>query len=88
MSTVFTTAVCENTPVQTANGAVIDRPHEILGLRRDELDPLTIVNAALAKLRSIRAADGGEPAVSRAVRSLIVRARDQLLEQSVSGCGR
>lgn len=85
VSTVFATGVLESTAVQTANGSSIDRPHEILGLRRDELDPLTIVNAAWAKLRSIHAADGEERAVSRAVRSLIVRARDQLLEQTVSG---
>lgn len=88
MSTGFTTAVLENAAVSAANGGLIDRPHEILGLRRDEVDPLTIVNAAWAKLRSIRAADGGERAVSRAVRSLIARARDQLLEQTVSGRGR
>lgn len=88
MSAAFTTEVVESTAVQAASASSIDRPHEILGLRRDERDSITIVNAAWAKLRCIRRADGGERGVSRAVASLIVRARDQMLEQTVSGCGR
>lgn len=63
----------------------IVRELEILGLQRDDLDPVTIVNAARAKLRRIREADGGERAVSRVVTSLIVEARDQLLERAVCG---
>ncbi len=57
----------------------IERPHEILGLHAGELDPVTIIDAALTKLRVIRAAGGSEVAVRRAMEAVIVQARDCLL---------
>lgn len=68
--------------VEGVTDSECERPHEVLGLRFGQVDPVVIVAAALAKLRLIRAANGSEIAVRRAVEAAIVRARDCLLAEA------
>lgn len=71
-------------PVAVVGG--IERPHEILGLAPETRDPVTIVGAALAKLRVIRAANGSEVMVRRAVEAAVIQARDRLLAEAFGHC--
>ena len=62
----------------------IERPHEILGLSRDETDVTLILRAAQEKLEAIQAANGSELQVRRVTEILIVGAREQMLRNAAS----
>ena len=60
----------------------LEKPHEILGLAADDLQPDSIISAARRRLDAIRDASGSEDGVKAAVVSLIVAARQALLRQA------
>lgn len=64
----------------------LERPHEILGLAPETRDPTKIVGAALAKLRVIRASNGSDVMVRRAVEAAVIEARDRLLAEAFGHC--
>lgn len=57
----------------------IENPHEVLGLAADEVNPFTIIEAAHARLVSLRSSGGSEVVVQRAVMRQIRAARAAML---------
>jgi len=80
-----------NGPLDAAgNPFGLEKPHEILGLAADESEPGAIIRAARQRLDAVRDAGGSDEGVRAAVVSLIVAARQALLQQagSTSEAGR
>ena len=68
--------------VAAGNPFGLEKPHEMLGLAADESEPSTIIHAARQRLDAVRDAGGSEEGVRAAVVSLIVAARQALLQQA------
>lgn len=65
-----------------AAAAVLENPHELLGLVAGETNARIIVEAARARLARIREANGSETAVRAFVIGQICRARAAMLRQA------
>ena len=63
----------------------VDSPHELLGVRAGERDPVLIVGAAARRLRVLSTGSGREVDVRRSLASLIRRARDRMLQSALDG---
>jgi hypothetical protein len=63
----------------------VDSPHELLGVRAGERDPVMIVGAAARRLRVLSTGSGREVDVRRSLASLIRRARDRMLQSALDG---
>jgi len=70
-----------------AAAAVLENPHELLGLVAGETNARIIVEAARARLARIRDANGSEAAVRAFVIGQICRARAAMLRQARRSAG-
>lgn len=60
-------------------------PHELLGVRAGERDPVLIVGAAARRLRGLTTGSGHEVELRRSLATLIRRARDRMLQTALDG---
>jgi len=66
----------------------IPNPHELLGIRAGETDPVVIVEAACVRLGAIRSSAGSETAVKRFLVAVIIAAREEMLDRLRNRDGR
>jgi len=63
----------------------VHSPHELLGVRAGERDPVLIVGAAARRLRGLNIGSGRELELQRSLATLIRRARDRMLQSTLDG---